>query len=455
MKRLIPDSIAVRTLLVMILGLGISHAVSVALYSTDRTSLLEINSGEHVGERIATVDRLIRDTVGEERARLIEIVGGPQIQVSLSQESYANDVDSNEQNPDEFRKALLAHLGPLGGRMVQIQSLKVSESNTIGWLPVSWPARDSADEIVLVSLTLPEAGWLNFAVPKENPETTWSFRFGLSMAIMLTAVAFFSIMMARFIDQPLARFARAAHRLGIDVDAHPIPETGPAEVRKAIQAFNEMQDRIQRFVEDRTQMIAAISHDLGTPITRMRLRAEFVEDDEQRLKMLADLDDMEKMTQSALSFVRDEAAHEPRAMVEFRTILQRICDDAKDMGHKITLQVGQQPVPFDCQPVALRRAISNLVENAIRYGGKAHLTMRETEDTVFLDIVDNGPGIPKDRLEDVFKPFYRLDESRNSNTGGTGLGLTVARTIIRAHGGDIALINLDEGGLRITVNLPR
>jgi signal transduction histidine kinase len=454
MKRLIPDTIAVRTLLVMILGLGFSHAASVALYTTDRTSILRFSSGEHVGERIATIDRLIRNSFGAERQRLIQLTDGSRFQVALTQESYVTDPVSYEQNPDEFREALLVHLNPAGERMVRVQFLKGSEPESIT-RAAAWPARNNDEEIVIVSLALPDGGWLNFAVPIETPESSWSFRFGLSMAIMLAAVAVFSILLVQHISRPLATFARAAQRLGVDVDAPSIPETGPAEVRKVTQAFNEMQNRIKRFVEDRTQMIAAISHDLGTPITRMRLRAEFVEDDEQRLKMLADLDDMEKMTLSALSFVRDEADHEPQAMVDLRTVLQRICDDAKDVGHQVTLQIGDEPVPYGCRPVAMRRAISNLVENAIRYGAKAHLTLQETSDSVFVNIEDRGPGIPEDRLDDVFKPFHRLDESRNRETGGTGLGLTVARTIVRAHGGDIVLRNRDKGGLRVSVTLPR
>ncbi len=439
----------------MILGLGISHAVSVVLYSTDRTSVLRAGSGEQVGGRIATIDWLIQNSSASERQRLIQLTNGLQFQVALSPESLVAAPVSPEQNPDEFRQALLAQLNRDGDRRIRIQFLEKNGSGSADSPAAAWPVRGDEKEIVAVSMALPDAGWLNFAVPVETPEPTWSFRFGLSMAIMLSAVALLSILMVHHISRPLAIFARAAHRLGVDVDAPPIPERGPAEVRKATKAFNEMQNRIQRFVEDRTQMIAAISHDLGTPITRMRLRAEFVEDDEQRRKMLADLDDMEKMTLSALSFVRNEADHEPQVMVDLRTVLQRICDDARDMGHQVTLQVGEDPVPYGCRPVALRRAIGNLVGNAIRYGGKVRMALQEASDTVLVTIEDQGPGIPEDRLEDVFKPFHRLDESRNRETGGTGLGLTVARTIIRAHGGDIALKNRDEGGLRVDVTLPR
>lgn len=202
-------------------------------------------------------------------------------------------------------------------------------------------------------------------------------------------------------------------------------------------------------------MVAAISHDLGTPITRMRLRAEFVEDDDQKKRMLADLDDMERMVKAALSFTRDEATCEPRTSVDLRTLLQRVCDDVSDTGHEIDLMAGEVPVPYACRPAALRRALTNLVENAAKYGKRARVSLRGTARTAIVRIDDDGPGIPEDLREQAFKPFGRLESSRSRETGGTGLGLTVARTIIRAHGGEIALTNRPEGGLRVDVTLPR
>jgi signal transduction histidine kinase len=216
-----------------------------------------------------------------------------------------------------------------------------------------------------------------------------------------------------------------------------------------------MQERIRRFVEDRTQMLAAISHDLGTPITRLRLRAELVEDEDQKEKMLADLDDMEKMVSSALAFARDEAASEPHAMVDLRTLLQRVCDDMVDAGHAITLDIGDDTVPFGCRPAALRRALTNIIDNAVRYGHQARVSLDYDQDMVLVRVDDDGSGIPKELQEDVFKPFRRIEASRSRETGGTGLGLTIARTIIRAHGGDVMLSNRSEGGLRVDVRLPR
>jgi signal transduction histidine kinase len=238
------------------------------------------------------------------------------------------------------------------------------------------------------------------------------------------------------------------------VNAPPLPESGLLEVRRAALAFNQMQERIRRFVEDRTQMIAAIAHDLGTPITRLRLRAEYVEDEEQHQKMLADLSEMEEMMTATLAFARDDGATEPREIFDLNSLLQSICDDLSDAGHT----VGFQPegrLPYAFRLVALRRAFTNLLDNAVTYGESARLSVEENPEAIVVRIDDDGPGIPAELREEVFKPFQRLEASRSRETGGTGLGLTVARTIIRGHGGDIELKNRTEGGLRVEVTLPR
>ncbi len=455
MRQLIPDTIAVRTLLVLIIGLTVSHVLSVGLYFTDRTSALMFTGGEHTGARIATIERLVENASQAERRRIVELADYPKLHVTWSQESAIEDQQDSGWQADVLRDALVAHLNGGGGQVFRLR-------HTDGVTIESWQEHLREDhqgeelgETLMVSLQLRDGSWLNFAAPVVSPEPFWSLRFALSMAVMLLAVGVLSAFVVHHLTRPLGTFARAAQRLGTDVKAPPIPESGPAEVRQATRAFNKMQERIRRFVEDRTQMLAAISHDLGTPITRLRLRAELVEDDEQQKKMLADLDDMEKMVFSALSFARDEAACEPHAMVDLRTLLQRVCNDMADAGHAIRLDIGDDAVPYGCRPAALRRALTNLIDNAIKYGGQARVSLESDQDGLLVRIDDNGPGIPEELQEDAFKPFRRLEASRSRETGGTGLGLTVARTIIRAHGGDVALMNRSDGGLRVEVRLPQ
>ncbi len=453
MNRLIPDTIAARTLLVLILGLALSHTISIGLYVTDRNDAMMFSGGEHISERIAAIVRSVSEATEEDRRRLVELADEARLHVTLTPQSAIGEESQSDWQGGVIRDALMARLSEGGSRAVRMQHMGMMATDPTHAVPSS--DGGGMVETMMVSVPLPDGSWLNFTAPIETLESLWSLRFGLSMAVMLSAVAILAAVVVHYLTRPLALFARAAQRLGVDVKAPPLPENGPLEVRQATHAFNEMQARIRRFVEDRTQMIAAISHDLGTPITRMRLRAEFVEDEEQQRKMLADLDDMEKMVASTLAFARDEAAQEPQARVDLRTLLHRICDDAGDAGHPVTLDIGDHPVPYDCRPVALRRALSNLVDNAVKYGRLARVSLAEEADAIVVAIDDDGPGIAEDLQEDVFKPFHRIEISRSRETGGTGLGLTVARTIVRAHGGDVTLHNRDGGGLRVSVRLPR
>lgn len=455
MRLLLPDTIATRTLLVLIIGLTVSHLLSVALYLTDRTSATLFTGGEHIGERIAIIARLVEDASQAERRRIVELADHSRFHVTWDRESALEDQQDGGWRAGVLRDSLAAHLNGDGR---QIFTLREAQGSNVG----VWQTHmrdhhngENLDRTLLVSLQLRDGSWLNFSAQIESPEPFWSLRFALSLVVMLLAVVILSALIVHHLTKPLSTFARAAQRLGTDVKTPPLPENGPTEVRQAIRAFNDMQQRIRRFVDDRTQMLAAISHDLGTPITRLRLRAELVEDEEQQKKMLADLDDMEKMVFSALSFARDETTGEPHAMVDLRTLLQRVCDDMTDAGHAIASNLGDAPVPFGCRPAALRRALTNLIDNAVKYGGQVCVSLGHDQEGVLIRIDDDGPGIPQDLLEDAFKPFRRLEIFRNRETGGTGLGLTVARAIIRAHGGEIELTNRSKGGLRVDVRLPR
>jgi signal transduction histidine kinase len=224
-------------------------------------------------------------------------------------------------------------------------------------------------------------------------------------------------------------------------------------VRRAARAFNEMQGRIRRLLEDRMQMVAAISHDLRTPITRLKLRAEFVEDQEQREKMLRDLDEMETMIRETLALAREDANPEPRGKVD---LVQLLADSVEGLDHvavEIEPALAKGAAIIEAQPIALKRAVSNLIENAVVYGKRAHVRLVQTPKEFEIRIEDEGPGIPETELERVFRPFYRLEPSRNRESGGAGLGLAIARTVARTNGGDIVLANRPEGGLRATIVL--
>jgi signal transduction histidine kinase len=218
-----------------------------------------------------------------------------------------------------------------------------------------------------------------------------------------------------------------------------------------------MQERLQAFVRDRTQMLAAMSHDLRTPITRLRLRAELVDDPEQqgKRKMLADLAEIQTMIDETLAFARDDAAREPSGPLDLAVLIETICDAAEDAGGAVHYAGPARGVPVIGRPGMLRRALTNLVNNAVAYGGSARVTLEVERDRARITIDDNGPGIPEEELERVFAPFYRLDTSRSRETGGVGLGLAVVRSAIDAHGGRVTLLNRSGGGLRAMVELPK
>jgi signal transduction histidine kinase len=248
--------------------------------------------------------------------------------------------------------------------------------------------------------------------------------------------------------------AKAAERLGRDVNARPMDdESGPKEVREAARAFNDMQTRLRRFVQDRTHMLAAISHDLRTPITRMRLRAEFVEDDQQRDKMLADLDEMESMISATMAFARDDVANEAVSQIDLAALVESLCEDMREMGGDVTYE-GPDELSFKGRPFGLKRAVNNLIGNALKYASQCTVKLEQIDQQVIIYVVDNGSGIPDEELDEVFRPFRRVEASRNKETGGVGLGLAVVRSVAHAHGGTATLQNVDNGGLEAKIVLP-
>jgi signal transduction histidine kinase len=271
-----------------------------------------------------------------------------------------------------------------------------------------------------------------------------------AVSVFIMGVALWGVSRA---TGPISVFASAAERLGVDVNAEPLKEGGTPEVRRATRAFNTMQTRVKRYIQDRTQMLAAISHDLRTPITRLRLRAEFVDDDEQRDKMMNDLNEMEAMIAETLVFARDDAANEPASHIDVAAVVANLCGELRFSGREV-VYTGPDSSEFLTRPLAFKRAITNLVDNALKYGKTAHVTLAPTASELRIYVDDTGAGIPLHEMDRVFQPFVRLESSRSRETGGAGLGLTIARNAIRSMGGDVELANRPEGGLRVTVILP-
>ncbi|NOX74820.1 MAG: HAMP domain-containing protein [Alphaproteobacteria bacterium] len=461
MRNLLPDTIAFRAMALLVVGLAFTHFISNLFYTNDRESALLAAGGEHSIQWVATMG-MVSDTVsGKDWDKVIERANSDDRVVSMTAAPWVTSHTGSGWREMALQRELARHVTP-----VQLEKYRISyvPANRIGrdYATVhteltpgnSGRLMEMSDGMILISMLLDTGDWLNMAAAVQPPPPLFSARLGLSMAVMLVAVVAISALIVGRMTEPLKQLSRAAEKLGMDVQAPAIPEIGPEEVRRTARAFNVMQNRIRRFVEDRTQMLGAIAHDLGTPITRLRLRAEFVEDKAVRAKVLRDLDDMQQMVASTLSFIREESASEPQSTVDISSLMSRVCDDFADQGLDVTLEDVPRWILVDCRPVALRRALGNLVDNAVKYGQSAQVSLVQEDSALKIMIEDQGPGIADDRQEDVFKPFLRLEDSRNRETGGTGLGMSVARTIIRAHGGDIRLNNRAEGGLSIEVRLP-
>lgn len=301
---------------------------------------------------------------------------------------------------------------------------------------------------IAVSVRLRDGVWVDTRTTRIDEPPPWAGKTLQLLGLLLTAVIACGLLIARRMARPMAQLAAASNRLGLGQAESPLPEHGPREVRQTIQAFNRMQERLQRHLQDRSRMLAAVSHDLRTPITALRLRAEYIGEDEVRERTLATLAEMEAILSATLNFARDEAADETARPTDLAALLQSLVDDRADLGGNVCYE-GPERSLFRCRPVALKRALNNLIDNALKYGQRARVQLVEEGGGRLILIDDAGPGIPEDELEKVCEPFVRLETSRSRETGGTGLGLAVARTIVHAHGGTLRLLNRPEGGLRV------
>ncbi len=277
----------------------------------------------------------------------------------------------------------------------------------------------------------------------------------LGLLFQLAAIIAASWVGARLLARPVQRLASSAGRLAQDVHAPPLDEEGgPAEARAAAEAFNRMQQRIRTQLAQQSRFLAAVSHDLRTPLTRMSLRIEGIDDSQVRYRLRQDLAEMNGLIDATLYYLRErDGAAVPRQRVDVEALLQAVVDDATEIGQDVRLSGHAEPLL--AYPAELRRAVVNLVENAHRYGGSARIELTDSPERVVIDVCDSGPGIPEEEMSRVLEPFYRLESSRNRSTGGVGMGLAIAADIVARHGGELTLANRPEGGLRVRLVLPR
>ena len=453
----ITTTIALTVVVAMLLGFSLQRLVSSGLLYLGLASQQTLQIGnsqlfQQLPGRIAGLLDVLDGTPDAERPVVIAAAQRPSIRIRLLDAPMPNLVNRGEPDADLLRRRIEAVL-TVPRPVVVVNA----------YAPANQQAGTSDGRVqngMFVEAALSDGHWLLFATPLIPPPAVdpvatkfsrASFTAWLALSIALGILL--SMLAAQRLIKPLSELAIAVEHLGGSGDAPPIPARGPRELRGTIEAFNRMQARLHRFNEDRTRMIAAMSHDLRTPLTRLRLRAELVEDRDQQKKMLADLDRMGDMIESILAFARDDTKHEPRSLVDLSALVEGICQDASDAGEPVTFS-GPRGVTISGRPTALRRAVSNLVDNAVKYGRSAAVSLIPETERVVITVEDEGPGIPRSEREKVFDPFYRIEGSRNPDTGGVGLGLAVTRSIIWEHGGDISLATRKGGGLSVRLALP-
>ncbi len=363
--------------------------------------------------------------------QLVEALGLPPQDVLL----MADELD----DPEYSSRPMVIILPPLPAVMRDVITAK--ETNLV-----------SSD--LRIAFPIGPREWLLIMPKSDGQEVVRMVRNFLLPFLAVALIALLSIWVARGVVKPLDDLAVAAEKLGRDRELSLVGSFNAPELQAIGSSFNAMQLRLKRFVDDRLQMIAAISHDLRTPLTRMRLLAEYLPDQDQRRQVLSDIEDMEAMMSATLTFASNRLKDEPRSVTDLAAMLISLCDTAADAGCRVVYD-GPDHAGLTCQPVAVRRAFANLIDNGCKFGKEVRVALHDHADSLVITVTDDGPGIPAEQREEAFRPFIRLETSRNRETGGTGLGLTIARDVILAQNGAIQLDDAPAGGLLVTVTLPK
>ena len=464
MRRFLPDSIVDWLMVIVVTGICASQLATTLFHNINRNQAIIALEDVRAAERIASIVAFLEETAPILRPGVASAISRSSLYVAASERSAVPESLPADSRCTRLRDVVKARLVDIHWRQVRV-NYAPQAADTSNWFARMWPefwgneeerteqilSRQSSERRFRVAVQLIDGGWLNFDVASVSSLPVASWDLILSIILTVAVAIALSLFPVYRLTRPLARFTQAAEALGRGNLEEPVPETGSIEVRRAAHAFNDMQKRIRRLVDGRTQMIAAISHDLRTPITRLRLRAEFVEDPEAQRRMLADLDEMESMIRSTLAFAREDSDREPVLTLDLVALLREVVEEFPGASLAPDLPSSHQ---LSGRPLALRRCFRNLIDNAIKYGKAARLGLQLDGKSALVTIDDDGPGIPEEERVSVFRPFYRLEASRNRDSGGTGLGLAIVQSIVLIHGGEVTLENRPEGGLRVTIRLP-
>jgi signal transduction histidine kinase len=440
----------------LLLALAVTQGLGLLLLTDERNRAVRAALGLEAAGRAANVVLLLDDAPEDLRPSILRAADSPLVRFQVGP---APEAEHDSANADPFLGQIRQILGMPEREIradihaVSVHPVPMPEGMPAAMRPMHeamMAGRTEPVELTL-SIRLARGDWLNVRTMFHRPGPQLSPQALLPLLLMAGAVALVAWWTAGRVVGPMRALAVGADRLGRGLDSGPLPMTGPAEVRDTTLAFNRMQDRLTRFMNERTHMLAALSHDLRSPLTAMRLRIEMLDETEDSVRLKALVEEMQAMVEATLEFARGAAKAEPAAAVDLAALL---ADLVSDVGGDRAILAPTSPLLATIRPQAMNRALRNLIDNAVRYGDVANVTLTREPGMAVITIADKGPGVPEDQLEAAFEPFVRLEGSRNRDTGGVGLGLAIARTIIQAHGGAVQLRNLPAGGLEAEVGLP-
>ena len=438
-----PASLFARMALILLGGLLAAQVASLWLQWGERATVVTQARGQNFVDRLVEAIRVLESEAPARRAAAASALESRNLIVTL--------IGDGQVAPNVPRGQIRASVAARLGSAREIRS--TGGGAMMMDAPGTMPHRGSM--LRSFDVRLHDGQWVRIAAARES-EAPPALPAELIAQLLITLLIVIAVVMiaVRQATRPLQLLAQAADTLGSDLDAPPLAERGPTETRRATQAFNRMQARIKRLVDERSRALAAVSHDLRTPLTRLRLRTELVDDDSLREQMASDLDTMAAMIDATLDYLRGLQESETPRRIDMNALAQSLADDCAVLGKTIGVD-GLALSPYHGRLSALRRALQNLIDNAFKYGQGARLRIEDDAATLRLSVDDDGPGIPSEELARVGEPYYRPDSSRSHETGGLGLGLSIARDIALLHGGRLLLANRPGGGFSATLELPR
>jgi two-component system OmpR family sensor kinase len=443
MKQLL-DSLAIRISLILLLSLGLFHIASLYLYQTALTLVADEARDSQLAERLVSIKQAIAEQHFDLREETAHGLSTAALDIHWSESSLINTSQTNDPTLADFHSKLLTALPG---------ALKETEIR-LGYAAEAQQAHHAIRDlhVIYVSLQIADGSWVNYAITRFSHPASASHGTIFSTSIMALGIILASFWVVRLFSRPLQKLAEASSSLAQNLEAPPLPVAGPREVREAAAAFNSMQSNIRELIKNRTLMLAAISHDLRTPLTRMRLRNEFIPDAALRAKNEQDIIEMEQMLESALAYLRSEQNIDRSEKLDLNQLLQQTCLEYCEAGKAVTYS-GAESVVLQGNAQELKRAVCNLIDNALKYGNGARVELTQSAQHVVVSVTDSGPGIHPDQWKSVMTPFVQLDPARRAH--GSGLGLSIVSNIAKSHGAKLAFARPESGGFTVKLTFTR